>query len=113
MDHARQTSTLDLFGEQFTLLVDRDDIGNIETDVPLRTHAIAGHEWRSVYGIEPGGAVLVRPDGHVAWRAVDAVNFLEEAVRSVLRACTRSGPPEGRERPSRVDARGWDARNLL
>ncbi|WP_425489536.1 hypothetical protein [Nonomuraea typhae] len=23
------------------------------------------------YGVRPGGAVLVRPDGHIAWRAAD------------------------------------------
>jgi 2-polyprenyl-6-methoxyphenol hydroxylase-like FAD-dependent oxidoreductase len=89
IDHARRTSTLDLFGEHFALLVDRDDIGNIEADVPLQTHAIPGPEWRSLYGIEPGGAVLVRPDGHVAWRAVRPVDDLADAVRSALRVCTR------------------------
>jgi putative polyketide hydroxylase len=88
IDHARRTSTLDLFGERFVFLVDGDDIGKIETDVPLQTHAMAGHEWRSLYGIEPGGAVLVRPDGHVAWRAVRAADGLADAVRSALGVCT-------------------------
>jgi putative polyketide hydroxylase len=27
-------------------------------------------QWPALYGIEPTGAVLVRPDRHVAWRAV-------------------------------------------
>jgi len=97
IDHARRTSTLDLFGDGFVLLVDRDDIRNVETDVPLRTHAIAGHQWRSVYGVEPGGAVLVRPDGHVAWRAVHRVDDLAQALRSVLRVCTcREDGPAGK-----------------
>jgi hypothetical protein len=26
-------------------------------------------EWPNLYGVGPDGAVLVRPDGHVAWRA--------------------------------------------
>lgn len=28
----------------------------------------------AAYGISPDGAVLVRPDGFVAWRAADATN---------------------------------------
>ena len=26
-------------------------------------------EWAALYGVEENGAVLVRPDGHVAWRS--------------------------------------------
>jgi 2-polyprenyl-6-methoxyphenol hydroxylase-like FAD-dependent oxidoreductase len=29
------------------------------------------HRWPSRCGVNPGGAILVRPDGHVAWRARD------------------------------------------
>lgn len=88
IEHAgRRMSTLDLFGERFVLLVDRDGTGTIDTDVPLRTHVIPGDEWRGAYGIEPGGAVLVRPDGHVAWRAVRRVDDLASVVPSVLHRC--------------------------
>jgi putative polyketide hydroxylase len=43
-------------------------------------------EWAKLYGVEPEGAVLVRPDGHVAWRtqASAAENSLESALRSIL-----------------------------
>ena len=34
----------------------------------IKTHAIKGMD--ELYGIERGGAVLVRPDGHVYWRSV-------------------------------------------
>lgn len=89
IDHAgHRISTLDLFGDGFALLVDRDDVGAIDTDVPLHTHAIPGGQWRQAYGIEPGGAVLIRPDGHVAWRAPHAVGDLAAAVPSALRTCT-------------------------
>ena len=41
------------------------------------------------YGIESDGAVLVRPDGHVAWRrrsgAADPGRELEAALRAMLR----------------------------
>lgn len=87
----RRTSTLDLFGDGFVLLVDRDKDDAIDTDVPLRTAVLAGDQWRSEYGIDPGGAVLVRPDGHVAWRAAQPVDDLASVVPSVLRICTQSG----------------------
>jgi putative polyketide hydroxylase len=41
----------------------------------------------STYGLEPDGAVLVRPDGHVAWRhttgPADGAAFVE-TLRSIL-----------------------------
>ena len=40
------------------------------------------------YGIDPGGAVLVRPDGVVAWRSTTAIEDprprLERVVRRLL-----------------------------
>ena len=43
-------------------------------------------EWATLYGIGPEGAVLVRPDGHVAWRtqASASEENLESAMRSIL-----------------------------
>jgi hypothetical protein len=45
-------------------------------------------EWTSAYGIEADGAVLVRPDGHVAWRsrsgAARPKRELESALRTIL-----------------------------
>lgn len=37
--------------------------------------------WRRLYGIGPAGAVLVRPDGHVAWRASEGPTDEAEAMR--------------------------------
>ncbi|MEP7305128.1 MAG: hypothetical protein ABJA98_06385 [Acidobacteriota bacterium] len=36
------------------------------------------------YGLEPGGAVLVRPDGFVGWRASDAELASAETVTRAL-----------------------------
>lgn len=83
-----QISTLDLFGDAFVLLVDGHAPSAIETDVPLRSHSISSPDWRTLYGIEPGGAVLVRPDGHIAWRAANRVGDLAAVVASILRVCT-------------------------
>jgi 2,4-dichlorophenol 6-monooxygenase len=45
-------------------------------------------EWARKRQVEPGGAVLVRPDGHVAWRSftspANPMTALDEAVRTVL-----------------------------
>jgi putative polyketide hydroxylase len=95
-----QCSTLDLYGEGFTLLGGPDaedwvaaarsaapDIG-----VPL-------HAWRpgadgledpsgelpERHGIAADGCVLVRPDGFVAWRARDDANASPERISSILR----------------------------
>jgi putative polyketide hydroxylase len=40
--------------------------------------------WHSAYGIDPDGAVLVRPDGYVAWRSRNGVKNPEAALREVL-----------------------------
>ncbi len=66
-------STLDLFGREFVLLrFDRNiSVSSIEQaaaqrGVPLRVEDIASRDAKSVYA---RNLVLVRPDGHVAWRA--------------------------------------------
>lgn len=47
-------------------------------DADLRDHGA----WRSLSEVDPGGAVLVRPDGHVGWRA----RSLPDAPASALKA---------------------------
>ena len=36
------------------------------------------------YGLSPSGAVVVRPDGFVAWRAVDAAGASKAAMTALL-----------------------------
>ena len=60
-------STLDLFGPWFTLLAGPRYLGSAPLPDPVHRHRLDGLA-AEVYGIGPGGAVLVRPDGHVAWR---------------------------------------------
>jgi hypothetical protein len=63
--------------------------------VPLGAVTVGGPEiqevsgaWCSAYGVDADGAVLVRPDGHIAWRsagtAADATATLEQVVARVL-----------------------------
>lgn len=44
----------------------------------------AGSDFCTAYGISDDGAVLVRPDGFVAWRAPDGADAKAEAMAGVL-----------------------------
>lgn len=43
-------------------------------------------QWAAAYGVEADGAVLVRPDGHVAWRQRSGVTDPEREIERALRA---------------------------
>ncbi|MGV9270908.1 FAD-dependent oxidoreductase [Kitasatospora sp. NPDC003701] len=45
----------------------------------------AGADFAELHGVRAGGAVLVRPDGFVAWRSEDAAADPEAAVEAALR----------------------------
>jgi 2-polyprenyl-6-methoxyphenol hydroxylase-like FAD-dependent oxidoreductase len=47
------------------------------------------------YGISPSGAVLVRPDGFVGWRAAETAGAPEQALRQALQTllCRGDGQP--------------------
>ena len=88
-------STLDFFGGDFVLMTHgaggkawTDALTHADAPVAVRRHHVvpagdadtahdddlvdADGTWSRVYGIAADGAVLVRPDGHVAWRATTA-----------------------------------------
>ncbi|MEV6841477.1 FAD-dependent monooxygenase [Streptomyces sp. NPDC051133] len=50
-----------------------------------------GDDWAAAHGTSADGAVLVRPDGFVAWRTVDAAPAPETELREVVRAVLRRG----------------------
>jgi putative polyketide hydroxylase len=92
-------STLDLFGPGFTILTGPDggewrDVARrmqADVDIPVACYAIgeAGLEDRDGvfferYGIEPSGAVLIRPDGWVAWRRTTARKTGPDDLREIL-----------------------------
>ena len=88
-----KTSTLDLFGSSFVALSDPagkpalDRAANVAgaTGVPLSAHVVDAAAWHSVYGVGPGGVVLVRPDGYVAWRSStppETPHLLASALRT-------------------------------
>lgn len=92
-------STLDLFGPRFTVLTtgrdhawDRaaaraaDRYGVPVATVTVGAPGVEDDEgvFPTRYGIEPGGAVLVRPDGHVAWRRAAASENADEVLERAL-----------------------------
>jgi 2-polyprenyl-6-methoxyphenol hydroxylase-like FAD-dependent oxidoreductase len=94
-------SALDLFGTAFVLLAGPGGEAWSEAasraaatlEVPLDAHVVGGDElgdpgsaFAAAYGISASGAVLVRPDGFVAWRAHDATGASEGAVQDALEA---------------------------
>ncbi|MFJ9613500.1 FAD-dependent oxidoreductase [Streptomyces noursei] len=97
-------STLDLYERSFVLLTGTEDGKiwraaaeaaaahwsacldhyRIGTDADADLVPEEGVDWAEVHGTAPEGAVLVRPDGFVAWRADGRVADPEGALREVL-----------------------------
>jgi len=98
-DGAR-TSTIDLLHSRFTLLstpAGADWIGGARRaaarrGLELATYTIGAEgdfqeedgDWAKLYGVGPKGAVLVRPDGHVAFRAADSVDDPDRVLDDTL-----------------------------
>ncbi|MFF1453675.1 FAD-dependent oxidoreductase [Streptomyces sp. NPDC058274] len=99
-----QISTLDLYERSFVLLSDDDAasgwheaatrLGEVMS-VPLTSYRVGNGpdaeltpegdtDWSAAHGTMSGGAVLVRPDGFVAWRSPGPVPDAESALRQVL-----------------------------
>jgi 2-polyprenyl-6-methoxyphenol hydroxylase-like FAD-dependent oxidoreductase len=103
-------STLDLFGRNFVLLAgpsggawrDAAPAAVKGLGVALDVHVAGGPDladpegsFPRAYGISPSGAVLVRPDGFVGWRAADAACAAEDTLRQALQTllCRGDGKP--------------------
>jgi putative polyketide hydroxylase len=100
----KRISTLDLFGTHFVVLTGHQGTAWVEAAQTLASHhnyalhayriGIDGdlldpkQQWTSIYKIAPDGAVLVRPDGFVAWRSekmdIAPQRTLEHILNSVL-----------------------------
>jgi putative polyketide hydroxylase len=91
-------STLDLFEKRFVLLAGPDGHAwrtaavDAAMQAPLDAYTIGArgdlvdHEgaWSRTYGVTSQGAVLVRPDGHVAWRSETGVGDAAAALRQTF-----------------------------
>ena len=82
-------STLDLFGDQFVVL--RPAGPDVDDWAPAgaTSHVVDAEPFAAAYGLAPGGATLVRPDGVVAWRAREAAGR-EDVTRALATALLRS-----------------------
>src|SRR5829696_10318398 len=80
----QRLSTIDLFGHDYILLTGPEGGAWVEaarsvTGTRTVAHRIDGDgdfadsegRWSEAYGVTAGGAVLVRPDGFIAWRSAD------------------------------------------
>jgi hypothetical protein len=52
----------------------------------VAAHRVCGDEWAAVTGLTPEGALLVRPDDFVGWRAEELPADPETALRHALSA---------------------------
>jgi 2-polyprenyl-6-methoxyphenol hydroxylase-like FAD-dependent oxidoreductase len=81
-------STLDLFGRAFVLLSAAEPWCTAARAAGLDAHRIEAPAFADAYGTGPEGAVLVRPDGFIAWRSLarqgDPERVLSEALARVL-----------------------------
>jgi putative polyketide hydroxylase len=92
-------STIDLFGERFTLLCGPHGLGWHEVSDPrVAVVSIGDHScdvqeqlpgaFESLYGLDTDGCVLVRPDGHVCLRlggsVADRTGAIAEALDHIL-----------------------------
>ncbi|WP_158242490.1 FAD-dependent monooxygenase [Amycolatopsis echigonensis] len=100
-------STQDLFGTDFVLLTGSGRwagaAGTVseQTGIPVAAHRLGAPgelrdtsgRWPEAYGIAPEGAVLVRPDGFIAWRSLgpagDPATVLAEALARAARPAHR------------------------
>jgi 2-polyprenyl-6-methoxyphenol hydroxylase-like FAD-dependent oxidoreductase len=98
-----QISTLDLFGARFVLLAGREGQSwcdgareaASQLDIDVDVHLIngptlqGGEAFAAAYWITPGGAVLVRPDGFVGWRAARPIDGgVSACTTELVRALT-------------------------
>ena len=93
---ANGSSTRDLFGRRMVVLAGSagaawraaSTAAGVTLGLELDFHQMSTMDkmFAATYGITDEGAVLVRPDGFIAWRATDAAypSELERALRAVL-----------------------------
>ena len=92
LDASESTSTLDLFGSAFVMLTSAarnsvaDEIrrSTDATNIPLHHHVVDHPGWPELYDVTHDGGVLIRPDGHVAWRSSHGVAETGTGVRAAL-----------------------------
>lgn len=109
----RRLSTIDLFGKGFVLLtgpagiawIDAAEAVTRSSAVPVTGVAVHEVHVAAAYELAHGEAVLVRPDGHVAWRSGPMPTRFspQDAVTGLSRAIERITRPRMDTLPTRQD----------
>jgi 2-polyprenyl-6-methoxyphenol hydroxylase-like FAD-dependent oxidoreductase len=113
--HGARVSALDLFGRNFVLLAGPQGLhwcaaarqAAQQLGISPDAYRVGGDEVADVdggfadcYGISPTGAVLVRPDGFIGWRALDAADCSAETMaRALATLLCREQNPAGVGQP--------------
>ncbi|MBO9727393.1 MAG: FAD-dependent monooxygenase [Chitinophaga sp.] len=87
-----QISTLDLAVTHFTLVTDEagahwHSAVTAMADnfrMPISVKVITAPEWKTAANLATGDALLIRPDGFVAWHSADGTYTLEQALSKIL-----------------------------
>ncbi len=105
-----RVSTVDLFNNRWVFVAgphgqawQRAAISSLPgAQFDVATHRIGGDlrdvedRWSQAYGVAADGAVLIRPDGFIAWRARDAAGASGPSLRRALEYLSfRRGTPAG------------------
>jgi putative polyketide hydroxylase len=81
-------STLDLVGPAFTVLTGDERWCAAAASASIAAHRVDNEEWAAVTGLSPEGALLIRPDDFVGWRAqrlpADPEDALHQAISTML-----------------------------
>jgi putative polyketide hydroxylase len=80
----QRVSTLDLLGPGFTLLTGDERWCAAAASASVAAHRIRSDEWAAITQLGPEGALLVRPDDFVGWRADELPNDPEAELRQAL-----------------------------
>jgi 2-polyprenyl-6-methoxyphenol hydroxylase-like FAD-dependent oxidoreductase len=92
IDRTTRHSTIDLFGRSFVLLASTATAGpghptvRAEHGIPLEAFVTDVPEVLATYRLDPGSLVLVRPDGHVAWRSSSGERASAPSLADVVAA---------------------------
>lgn len=82
-------STLDLVGPRFAVLRSAGDGADDWAPAGATSHVVDAEPFAEQYGLSPGGAALVRPDGVVAWRSRGPAGR-DEVARALATALARA-----------------------
>jgi 2-polyprenyl-6-methoxyphenol hydroxylase-like FAD-dependent oxidoreductase len=84
-----RVSTIDLLGNGFVLLAGAKGAAWAAAagSLDITPYVLGDDEpWRELYGLDEAGAVLVRPDGHVAWRSAALAGDASRTLGGVMDA---------------------------